>query len=65
MIAQKVIEKWTCAHQDHNDQFAVFLALKTLSLALALTLACLKSKISNPNFINPNLPNPNSAYESN
>ena len=34
-------------HRDHNDQFAVFLGLKTLSLVLALTLACLNPKISN------------------
>ena len=39
--------------------------VKTLSLILALTLACLNPKIPNPNLINPNLPNPNLAYESN
>ena len=33
--------------------------LKTLSLALALTLVCLNPEIPNPNLINPNLPNPN------
>ena len=33
--------------------------IKTLSLALALTLVCLNPKVPNPDLINPNLPNPN------
>ena len=37
--------------------------VKTLSLTLALTLACLNPKTPNPNFINPNLPNRNSAWQ--